>query len=145
MESDLMQTEVNGIKKFKNISEKLDSKGDEFLRRDKIPFEENKVGYDLEFLGWKKTRSSHQLKYRKDVVNKIIIRTIKKLFSLKFKSEHPQPRFRSKSKQLRFFYESLRKFNANIISNKYETNVNSGMDESVAVIGLMINANIFKK
>lgn len=58
----------------------------------------------------KSYRKGGSLKNRRDVVNKSLIRAIKKLFSLKFKDEHHQPRFRTSYKCLKHFETTLTEF-----------------------------------
>jgi hypothetical protein len=60
-------------------------------------------------------KESNLLKNRKDVVNKSILRAIKRLFTLKFKQEYYIPRFRCQKKKRAKLLDSMTRFHGSLI------------------------------
>lgn len=86
----------------------------------------------------RKRRGEQTLKDRSDVVNKSLLRAIKKYFVNSFKDLYQQSRFRSTIKWARQFYSSI-----SMLVDK----LNSDLEpvHLIQIFGIFINSRLFKR
>ena len=104
---------------------------------------------ELSFLD-KNTQGKVALKDRRDVVNKSLIRAIKKFFCLKFKSEHPQPRFRTQYKRAKHFEYSIQVFAEGFYEDDLKGTIipedqSKEVEVLASILGRIVNPKMTKK
>lgn len=99
--------------------------------------------------GNKKIKNERTFRDRKDVVNKSILRAIRKFFCIEFRQEFPQPRFRNMQKSITYYEESLdeylRKYESFIPDILTSDGVDSRNTIVKVIIGNTINHQLMQK
>ena len=92
----------------------------------------------LDIVNTNRCETRRELKNRKDVINKTLIRAIKRFFSNSFRSMFPPKRFRRQSKRLKYLEQSLYEF-----SGIYAWNLKQS--ELYVLLGYLLDTKNFSR